>query len=141
MSRVTCVARRCHLRISSCLCVCNRSICRSDTMLSSNCSAVRFCTVSLRRFSATVSHPFAVGNLPDLNSRFPINQISIIVIISSSSSSSSSIIIIIIVILLPHLIIVINRFDSLEIGVHLYLDNWFTCMFAKARSVSCLQYH
>ena len=138
MSRVTCVACRCHLRISSCLCVCNRSICRSDTMLSSNCSAVRFSTVSLRRFSATVSHPFAVGNLPDLNSRFPINQISIIFI---SSSTSSIIIIIIIVILLPHLIIVINRFDSLEIGVHLYLDNWFTCMFAKARSVSCLQYH
>ena len=107
-------------------------------MLSSNCSAVRFRTVSLRRFFATVSHPFAVGNLPDLNSRFSINQISIIFI---SSSTSSIIIIIIIVILLPHLIIVVNRFDSLEIGVHLYLDNWFTCMFAKARSVSCLQYH
>jgi hypothetical protein len=27
-----------------------------------------------------------------------------------------------------------SRFEALEIGVHLYLESWFTCMFAKVRA-------
>ena len=30
------------------------------------------------------------------------------------------------------------RFEVLEIGVHLYLEGWFTCMFAKVSRVPCI---
>ena len=33
--------------------------------------------------------------------------------------------------------ILYRRFEALEIGVHLYLEGWFTCMFAKVLSEWC----